>query len=571
MPSRIRANPKGLVGKLAPVFTRIFRPLLDDTRGKRNRMLLGTGVAALIAVSLVLPAVGLVQLKMLPFDNKSEFQVVVDMPAGTPVEQTAAVLHELGQYLATVPEVTDYQAYAGTAAPINFNGLVRQYYLRAGGEVGDIQVNLVDKHHRSEQSHAIATRVRPGLQKIGERFNANVKVVEVPPGPPVQAPIVAEIYGPEAQGRRDVAKAVRARFDKTAGIVDVDDSSIAAAPKTLLLVDRRKAATLGVPQEVIVNTLRAGLAGEATSYLHDETKYPAAATLQLPAEQQGDLDTLLQLGVRSSSGKLVPIRELVTVTDSLREQPIYHKDLLPVNYVVANMAGRVDSPLYGMFAMRGDVRAIATPGGGTLAEYFIRPPDDPYRDYSIKWDGESQLTYEMFRDLGAAYAVGLVLIYLLVVAQFGSYLTPLIIMAPIPLTVIGVMPGHALLGAQYTATSLIGMIALAGIIVRNSILLVDFINIQVREGVGFKEAVVRSAITRAQPIMLTGLAAMLGAFFILDDPIFNGLAISLIFGIFVSTLLTLVVIPVLYYVAYRKRLTEGVTRVGPTKSCFWSG
>jgi multidrug efflux pump subunit AcrB len=547
---------RGFAGKLAPVFIRIFRPLLDDTRGQRNRRLLGLGIAALIAVSLVLPAVGLVQLKMLPFDNKSEFQVVVDMPAGTPVEQTAAVLHELGSYLATVPEVTDYQAYAGTAAPINFNGLVRQYYLRAGGEVGDLQVNLVDKHRRSDQSHAIATRVRPDLQKIGKRFNANVKVVEVPPGPPVQAPIVAEIYGPEAQGRRDVAKAVRAIFARSAGVVDVDDSSIAAAPRTLLLVDRRKAAMLGVPQEVIVNTLRAGLAGEATSYLHDETKYPAAATLQLPAEQQGNLDTLLQLGVRSGSGKLVPIRELVTVSDSLREQPIYHKDLLPVNYVVADMAGRVDSPLYGMFAMRSAMNAVATPGGGPLVEYFVRPPDDTYRDYSIKWDGESQITYETFRDMGAAYAVGLVLIYLLVVAQFGSYLTPLIIMAPIPLTIIGVMPGHALLGAQYTATSMIGMIALAGIIVRNSILLVDFINIQVREGVAFKEAVVHSAITRAQPIMLTGLAAMLGAFFILDDPIFNGLAISLIFGIFVSTLLTLVVIPVLYYVAYRNRVAS---------------
>ena len=550
------AKPGRVAGKLAPLFTRIYRPLLDGAHGNRNRMLLGMGVAALIAVSLVLPVVGLVQLKMLPFDNKSEFQVVVDMPAGTPVEQTAAALHELGEYLATVPEVTDYQAYAGIAAPINFNGLVRQYYLRAGGEVGDIQVNLVDKHRRSEQSHAIAARVRPGLQKIGERFNANVKIVEVPPGPPVQAPIVAEIYGPEVQGRRDVAREVRARFATTAGIVDVDDSSIAAAPRTLLLVDRRKAATLGVPQEVIVTTLRAGLAGEATSYLHDETKYPAAATLQLAAEQQGDLDALLQLGVRSSSGKLVPIRELVTVSDSVREQPIYHKDLLPVNFVVANMAGRVDSPLYGMFAMRGDVRAIATPGGGTLAEYFIRPPEDPYRDYSLKWDGESQLTYEMFRDLGAAYAVGLVLIYLLVVAQFGSYLTPLVIMAPIPLTIIGVMPGHAMLGAQFTATSLIGMIALAGVIVRNSILLVDFVNIQVREGAGFKEAVVSSAITRAQPIMLTGLAAMAGAFFILDDPIFNGLAVSLIFGIFVASLLTLVVIPVLYYVAYRNRFTS---------------
>jgi len=544
----------GLSAKIAPAFERVFRPLLDERRGGRNRGLLGLGIAMLIAISLALPATGLVLLKMLPFDNKSEFQVIVDMPAGTPVEQTAAVLHELGNYLVTVPEVTDYQAYAGTAAPINFNGLVRQYYLRAGGDVGDLQVNLVGKHDRKAQSHAIATRVRPALQQIGQRFGANIKVVEVPPGPPVLSPIVAEIYGPEAAGRQELAKAVRAVFEKTPGIVDVDDSSIAAAPKTLLLVDRQKAAMLGVPQQVIVTTLRAGLAGEATAYLHDETKYPAAAIIQLPPSAQGDLNALLQLAVRSIDGKLVPIRELVTVTDTVREQPQFHKDLLPVSYVVADMAGALDSPLYGVFKMRGEITKIATPGGGTLQEYFIRQPDDPYRDYAIKWDGESQITYETFRDMGLAYGVGLILIYLLVVAQFGSYLTPLIIMAPIPLTIIGVMPGHALLGAQYTATSMIGMIALAGIIVRNSILLVDFINLQVRTGMDFKQAIVSSAITRAQPIVLTGLAAMLGAFFILDDPIFNGLAISLIFGIFVSTVLTLVVIPILYYVAYRRRL-----------------
>jgi multidrug efflux pump subunit AcrB len=548
------AGGHGMAGKLGPVFERLFRPLLDDRRGARNRGLLGLGIALLIAVSLALPATGLVLLKMLPFDNKSEFQVIVDMPAGTPVEQTAALLHELGAHLATVPEVTDYQAYAGTAAPINFNGLVRQYYLRAGGDVGDLQVNLVGKHERKAQSHAIATRVRPELQKIAARFGANVKVVEVPPGPPVLSPIVAEIYGPEAAGRMQVAKAVRAVFERTAGVVDVDDSSIAAAPRTLLLVDRQKAALLGVPQQAIVTTLRAGLAGEATAYVHDATKYPAAAVLQLPPERHGDLDSLLQLAVRSAAGKLVPIRELVTVSDTVREQPAYHKDLLPVNFVVADMAGALDSPLYGVFSMRGEIGKIATPGGGTLVEYFIHQPNDPYRDYALKWDGESQITYETFRDMGAAYAVGLVLIYLLVVAQFGSYLTPLIIMAPIPLTIIGVMPGHALLGSQYTATSMIGMIALAGIIVRNSILLVDFINLQVRQGVDFKRAIVHSAVTRAQPIVLTGLAAMLGAFFILDDPIFNGLAISLIFGIFVSTVLTLVVIPVLYYVAYRHRL-----------------
>jgi multidrug efflux pump subunit AcrB len=544
--------PTGLGAKLGPLFERVFRPLLDDRRGGRNRAMLGAGVAALIALSLALPAFGLVVLKMLPFDNKSEFQVIVDMPAGTPVERTAAVLRELGDHLGRQPEVIDYQAYAGAAAPINFNGLVRQYYLRAGGEVGDLQVNLVDKHARSEQSHAIAMRLRPALQKIGLRLGANVKVVEVPPGPPVLSPIVAEVYGPEAEGRRQVAQAVRAVFEKTAGIVDVDDSSIAAAPKKLLLVDRRKAAMLGVPQGAIVGTLRAGLSGEAAAYLHDASKYPAAATLQLPAHAQGELDALLQLAVRGTAGQLVPIRELVSVSDTQREQPIHHKDLLPVNFVVADMAGALDSPLYGMFGMRGNLGDITTPDGGRLGEYFIRQPDDAWRGYAIKWDGEWQVTYETFRDMGTAYAVGLILIYLLVVAQFGSYLTPLIIMAPIPLTIVGVMPGHALLNAQFTATSMIGMIALAGIIVRNSILLVDFINLQIGQGVALKDAVVRSAATRAQPILLTGLAAMFGAFFILDDPIFNGLAISLIFGILVSTVLTLVVIPLLYFIAYRR-------------------
>jgi len=369
---------------------------------------------------------------MLPFDNKSEFQVVVDMPAGTPLEQTAAVLHALGAHLATVPEVTDYQAYAGTAAPINFNGLVRQYYLRAGGEVGDMQVNLVDKHDRKEQSHAIATRVRPELQRIGKLYGANVKVVEVPPGPPVLSPIVAEIYGPEAQGRREVARAVRGVFEQTPGIVDVDDSSIADAPRQLLLVDRRKAAMLGVSQQAIVGALRTGWSGEAVTYLHDASKYPASVTMQLAPESHGDINALLALHVRSSTGALVPVRELVTVSDSLREQPVYHKDLLPLNMVVADMAGQLDSPLYGVFQMRSKITAIATPGGGTLAEYFVKQPSDPLRGYSLKWDGESQVTYETFRDMGAAYAVGLVLIYLLVVAQFGSYLTPLIIMAPIP-------------------------------------------------------------------------------------------------------------------------------------------
>jgi multidrug efflux pump subunit AcrB len=538
---------------LSHLFDRIFLPLLDEKKGGRNRKILALGMMGLILISVLLPVVGLVQLKMLPFDNKSEFQVVVDMPAGTPVEKTAAVLQELGASLLKEPEVINYQAYAGTASPINFNGLVRQYYLRNGSEVGDIQVNLVEKHERTQKSHAIATRIRPALQSIGQRYGAKVKVVEVPPGPPVLSPIVAEIYGENREGRQQVAKAVRAVFEKTDSVVDVDDTTIAEAVKLHLYVDRRKAAQLGVSQAEIVTALRAGLVGEAVTYLHDESKYPVAVELLLPPERHGELDALTKLSVRSQSGQLIPIRELVKVESTKRQAAIYHKDLLALDMVVGDMAGKQDSPLYGMFAMRGDIQKLIALNGKPLKEFFIHQPDNTYQNYALKWDGEWQITYDTFRDMGLAYAVGLILIYLLVVAQFGSYLTPLIIMAPIPLTIIGVMPGHALFGAQFTATSMIGMIALAGIIVRNSILLVDFINLQVKQGVPFEHAIVQSAITRAQPIILTALAAMLGAFFILDDPIFNGLAISLIFGILVSTVLTLVVIPIIYYVAYRHR------------------
>jgi multidrug efflux pump subunit AcrB len=534
-------------------FNGVFTPFLNDKSGQRNRWSLGAAVLGAIVMSVALPVAGLVALKMLPFDNKSEFQVVVDMPAGTRVEETEKVLRALGAHLTTVPEVTHYQAYAGLSAPINFNGLVRQYYLRNGGNVGDIQVNLQDKHLRKAQSHIIAMRERPALQTIGKQFNANVKVIEVPPGPPVLAPIVAEVYGPTDEGRNQVAKSVRAMFSAQQGVVDVDDSTISAAPRQVLLINRQKAAQMGVSQQAIVSTLRAALAGESTVYAHDQNKYAGAIVIRLAKSEQDSLDKLLSLGVRNSQREIVPIRQLVTISDTQREQPIYHKDLLPVTYVVGDMAGKVDSPLYGMFGMRSGLNQIQAPNGKPVDEYFIQQPADPYQHYAVKWDGEWQMTYETFRDMGAAYAVGLVLIYLLVVAQFGSYLVPLIIMAPIPLTIIGVMPGHALLGAPYTATSMIGMIALAGIIVRNSILLVDFIRLQVSQGVALKDAVVASAITRAQPIVLTGLAAMMGAFFILDDPIFNGLAISLIFGIFVSTALTLLVIPLLYFMAFKNK------------------
>ena len=540
--------------RLVAFFQRLLQPFLGGTAGRRARFLMLIGILVLILLSVGLAGFKLVVLKMLPFDNKSEFQIVVDMPEGTSLEQTNRVLTELAGYMASVPEVTDYQIYAGTAAPINFNGLVRQYYLRSGASVGDIQVNLVDKSHRHRKSHDIALAVREPLAAIGKRFGAVVKVVEVPPGPPVLSPLVAEIYGLDYAGQIDVATQVKAVFQSTPDIVDIDDSVEFPAPRWIVQVDRARAARLGVTQDTVVTAIATLLNGENVSYLHDpDAKYPVAIRLELPVPDKAAMDNVLALKVAASDGKLVPLSELVTVRKSTIERSIYHKDMLPVVFVTGDMAGELDSPLYGMASIYASIGDQLSVYGEQLEQYFIQPPENPYR-YSLKWDGEWQITYETFRDMGIAYSVGLILIYLLVVAQFRSYLVPLIIMAPIPLTIIGVMPGHALLGAQFTATSMIGMIALAGIIVRNSILLVDFINEEIARGVSFEDAVVRAGAIRAKPIILTGLAAILGALFILDDPIFRGLAIALIFGLLVSTVLTLVVIPVMYYALMRNRL-----------------
>ena len=560
-------GPSATDVKLDAFFRRTLSPFLHPQTGRKARSLLWLGVVAAILASVSLGVFKLVVLKMLPFDNKSEFQVVLDMPIGTPVEETARVLREMSAELATVKEVKDYQAYAGTAAPINFNGLVRQYYLRANAEMGDIQVNLVDKHHRDRKSHEIAVSIRDRVMAVAKASGGNAKVVEVPPGPPVLSPIVAEVYGPDYAGQIAVAQKVRDAFEGTADILGVDDSVDEEAGKIVLRVNQAKAALLGIAQKDIVDTVRMGLSGEDVTPLHDgEAKYEIPVRITLPAERQATLDTLLKLKVRALpayGGQLVPISEVVEARPAPREKVVFHKDLLPVVYVVGDMGGELDSPLYGMFDIRSKLKDLKLEQGGTLGEYFIKQPKDPYAGYAVKWDGEWQVTFETFRDMGAAYAIGLILIYLLVVAQFKSYLVPLIIMAPIPLTIIGVMPGHALFGAQFTATSMIGMIALAGIIVRNSILLVDFINQQVAEGMDFAEAVVQSAAIRAKPIALTGLAAMLGALFILDDPIFSGLALALIFGILVSTMLTLVVIPVLYYAAMKRRIhPQGVIMKG---------
>ncbi|MBF0582970.1 MAG: efflux RND transporter permease subunit [Magnetococcales bacterium] len=540
--------------RMLAFFTGIYRPFILSSRFAVNQVLLGLLVLILITGSLWLAVNQSVVMKMLPFDNKSEFQVVVDMPEGTTLEETAGVVRQLTAYLATVPEVTDYEAYVGTSSPVGFNGLVRQYYLRSGDNVADIQVNLTDKHDRTRKSHEIARAIRDPLQEIGLRLHANVKVVEVPPGPPVQSPLVAEVYGPDYDGQIRVAHSVRQAFEKTTDIVDVDDSIESTGQRLIIQVDRQKAALLGISQQAVSDLLVTVLHGSDVSFLHrEDVKFAVPVRMELPIASKADLTAILSLPIKSGSGTMVALSEVATVKTVPLENAIYHKDLVKVVYVTGDMAGHLDSPLYGMMDIIHAVQKLTVEGGQAIVQKFIEQPKTPYQ-YSIKWDGEWQVTYETFRDMGIAYAVGLLMIYLLVVAQFQSYLVPLIIMAPIPLTVIGVMPGHAILGAQFTATSMIGMIALAGIIVRNSILLVDFVNEEVASGMPFREAVIRAGAIRSKPIVLTGLAAMLGAFFILDDPIFSGLAISLIFGIFISTILTLLVIPLMYYSLMHNRL-----------------
>ncbi len=541
------------------LFTRLIKPFLES---RKARVGMAAGVFVLIGMAVALPVGQLVVLKMLPFDNKSEFQVMVDMPEGTPVEQTEKVLKALSDYLVTVPEVQHLQLYAGTHAPINFNGLVRHYFVRNSQELGDIQVNLSDKQHRDRDSHSIALAVRGPLQQIARGFNANVKVVEVPPGPPVWSPIVAEVYGPSQDIRQQAARELQSLFQATEDVVDIDIFLPAAQQKWQVLIDRSKASLLGVPYANIVDLVATAVGGKDINVLHKPMqKRPVPIRLELPEADKLDLISVLNLRLDSLHGGTVPVAELVTIRKGQIDAPIIHKNMIPMIMVIADMAGPLDSPLYGMFEMAADIDSEG--GLGFNQHYFSQP--DGLDAISVLWDGEWKITYETFRDMGLAYGVGMIAIYLLVVAHFRSYLVPLIIMAPIPLTIIGVMPGHALLGAQFTATSMIGMIALAGIIVRNSILLVDFINQETAAGVPFEQAVIHSGAVRAKPIMLTALAAMIGAMFILDDPIFNGLAISLIFGILISTLLTLVVIPVLYYALMRKRIDSVINQAQAAK------
>jgi len=537
---------EGVNPRLHGFFHRIMNPFLGDHPWRRHS--LASGLMLLTLGAAALPVFMLVILKMLPFDDKSELQVVVDMPEDTPMEETQRVLTEMGDYLENHEQVTNWQAYAGTASPINFNGLVRQYYLRSEPWQGDLQVNLRDEG-RERQSHDIALSMREPLREIGERYGASVKIVEVPPGPPVLSPLVAEVYGPTPEIRAEQANQLADRMADVEGLVDIDTSVEAPTKEWRVVVDRKRAATLGVSQAQVVNALETTLGNRNVTYLRDpNAKYAVPIRVILEEGDRAQKSALLSLSVRNRDGELIHFSQVASIEPSQWPGVIYHNNLMPVTYVTADMAGEVDSPLYGMFDLVGQLGSEE----GAPPLYYISQPEWP-DSAAIKWDGEWQITYETFRDMGIAYAVGIVAIFLLLVAQFGSYGIPLIVMAPIPLTLIGIMPGHALMGREFTATSMIGMIALAGIIVRNSILLVVFIQDLLREGQPLEEAVVLASSVRIKPIFLTAVSAMLGAFFILTDPIFNGLAISLIFGLLVSTMLTVIVVPLAYYVFIGER------------------
>lgn len=530
---------------LKQLFEKLLRPLLGQQRRLR-RALFGAAVLALLLLVMLLPVTQGVILKMLPFDNKSELQIVVDMPDDAAMEETQRLQVAMGNYLSTVDDVANWQAYAGTASPINFNGLVRQYYLRSQPNQGDLQVNLKDKESRTRSSHDIARAIRAELTAIAEPFGASIKVVEVPPGPPVLAPLVAEIYGGTSQQQIELAETLLEKIGEINGLVDADSSTTDEVARWFLTVDRQRAAQLGVSQSQVTQTLSLLVNAQPAGYLHKDTaKYAVPILVQLNDGAKAQQQQILSLQVRAQDGSMIPLSTIASIDTDRWPRSRYHKDLKPVTYVQANMAGETDSPIYGMFQLVSLIDELDNPP----QQFFINQPEAT-GPVAIKWDGEWQITYETFRDMGLAYSVGIFMIFVLLVAQFRSYLMPLIIMSPIPLTLVGILPGHWLLGKEFTATSMIGMIALAGIIVRNSILLVVFIRQLMEEGYSLEDAVVLAGAVRLKPIVLTAVSAMIGAYFILADPIFNGLAISLIFGLAASTVLTVIVVPLLYYGLY---------------------
>ncbi len=513
-------------------------------------------VVLLLLGSASLVALKFVKVKMLPFDNKSEFQVVIDMPDGSTLERTAAATREIAAALASVPEVVNYQMYVGTSSPYNFNGLVRHYFLRRGPNMADIQVNLAPKGKRKAQSHDIARRVRPLLQAAGARHGARVKVAEVPPGPPVLQTLVAEIYGPEYGGQIDLARRVKSVFEKTGGVVDVDWYVEDDRPKVRFVIDHEKAALNGVSAEQAAATLRLAVEGEAAGLLHQpQAKEDVPIVLRFPAAGRSRIEDLRQIRVAGRRGNPVPLGEIVRVEETAAEKSIYHKNLMPVVYVTADVAGAVESPVYAILQIDKALDNLVLPGGYKLERYVARQPFTEEKP-SMKWDGEWHITYEVFRDLGLAFAAVLVLIYILVVGWFQSFRVPVAIMAAIPFSLVGILPAHGLMGAFFTATSMIGFIAGAGIVVRNSIILVDFIELRLKHGMPLDEAVIDAGAVRFRPMLLTAAAVIVGASVILFDPIFQGLAISLMAGEVASLLLSRMTVPILYYVSESRKATS---------------
>jgi multidrug efflux pump subunit AcrB len=489
---------------------------------------------------------------MLPFDNKSEFQVMVDHPEGTPLEVTLETARRMKDYLATVPEVRNVQLYAGNTAPFNFNGLVRHYFLRRSPHLADLQVNLSSKHDRHAQSHDIAKRVRPALVEIARGRGASAKVVEIPPGPPVLDTMVAEVYGPTPQVRQDVARRVRGFFETTPDVVDVHDSMEAERERVLVSIDREKAGLKGIPATAAVETLAGPGAGRDVALIDaPASREPVPVRVRLSAADRASRERRLAFRVDSPAGGQVSIGELASVERVPEPQPLVRKDLKPVVYVMGDLAGEKESPVYAILALNEKLDALTLPGGAKLERYSIEAPETSDRA-AIKWDGEWQITYEVFRDLGIAFAVVLALITLLVVGWFQSFSVPVAILLPIPLSLIGILPGHLLFGAFFTATSMIGFIAGAGIIVRNSILLVDFIELKLRQGMALEEAVVEAGVVRFRPMLLTAAAVVVGSFVMVFDPIFQGLAISLMMGEVAATFLSRLAVPVVYYLIARR-------------------
>ncbi|MDD3005553.1 efflux RND transporter permease subunit [Flavobacterium sp.] len=531
-------------------YNKFEKPLLDSS--KKRWLMLGFTVLLLLG-SVTMFFTKSVAVKMLPFDNKNEFQVVVDMPEGTTLERTSAVTREIAQYLTTVPEVVNYQNYIGASAPITFNGLVRHYDMRGGSNMADIQVNLLHKEDRKMQSHDIAKKVRPQIQEISKKYGANVKIVEVPPGPPVLSTIVAEIYGPDHKEQIKVAHQVKQILENTDDVVDIDWNVEDVQTEFRLEVDKEKAMLNGIAPQQIVGNLTYLLREYPVSNLYDEKSvYPVGIVMSLDDKDKTNIDAIQNLKIKGQQGHMVPIRDIVKVKQDTLHKSISRKDQQRVVYVTADMAGALESPAYAILGMEERLKEMELPKGYSVGDIYMGQPEDE-SNFTVKWDGEWQITLEVFRDLGIAFMVVIIIIYMLIVGWFQNFKTPIVMMVAIPLSLIGIVLGHWILGAFFTATSFIGMIALAGVMVRNSVLLIDFIEIRLKDGIPLKQAIIDAGAVRTTPILLTTGAVVIGASVILFDPIFQGLAISLVAGAIASTILTLLVVPLIYYMVERKK------------------